>query len=281
MGIAVHPEFARNHFVYIAYTRHAANDEVCVSRFVERNDRLTTPTAVLSGIPAARVHDGCSLGFGPDGLLYISTGDATRGELAADPASPAGKILRVDADGRIPAGNPFQGSPAWSIGHRESQGFAWLPGSGRMYAAEHGPSTFDGPPGGDEINRIVRGGDYGWPRVSHEQRLAGTIAPLRTFTPAVAPSGLTIARGGRYPALRDRLFVACLKGRRLIAARLDRRRPDALPELKEYFVGRFGRLRAVAQGPDGALYVTTSNRDGRGEPRPDDDRLIRLVPSAR
>lgn len=221
--------------------------------------RLTGGQRVLDGIPAGVVHNGGRVEFGPDGKLYISTGDSTERELAQDRRSLAGKILRVEPDGRVPADNPFPRSPVWSMGHRNVQGMAWA-ADGTMFAVEFGENTWD------ELNVIVRGGNYGWP--VHEGRANDPAYrnPVQQWPTADAsPSGMAI--------LHDTIYIAALGGERLIVVPV--RRPSTS---REYLVHTYGRLRDVVVAPDGSLWVLTNNTDTRGSPRPGDDRILRVDP---
>jgi glucose/arabinose dehydrogenase len=215
--------------------------------------------------------------FGPDGKLYITTGDATERDIAQDLKSLGGKILRVNDDGSIPSDNPFPHSPVWTYGHRNSQGISW-DAKGTMYETEHGPSTFDGPPGGDEVNRIRKGENYGWPLVSHEKTKEGTIAPLLVFTPAEAPASALIYSGRLFPQFKGNLFFGALIGEGLMRVRLSTAVPDAIESYEKLADVSYGRIRDVTEGPDGAIYFSTSNRDGRGNPAASDDRIFRIIP---
>lgn len=276
MSLALHPEYPNNRWVYASLAYEDENALwVKVMRFVDRGDRLSDGVNIIDRIPAAQYHAGCRLLFGPDGKLYIATGDATEKKLAQDMDSLAGKILRLNADGSIPNDNPF-GTAVWSYGHRNPQGLAWHPDLGALYSSEHGPSVFDGPAGGDEINLIEKGKNYGWPFVSHTQRQAGTEAPLITFTPAEAPASLMIYSGRAFPDWRGNLFFGALRGEGLIRMVVDSQDPKKILSSEKIAEVRFGRIREVMEGPDGSIYFTTSNRDGRGSPSMEDDRIFRL-----
>jgi glucose/arabinose dehydrogenase len=264
MGLALHPDFARNHFVYVCYATGNMHD--VVMRYRDTGTALVEPRPIVQNIPAARFHAGCRLRFGPDRKLYITTGDATDREIAQDLRSLGGKILRVNDDGSVPPDNPFRGSPVWSYGHRNPQGIDWDPKSGLLFETEHGPSGFDGGRGGDEVNIVEKGLNYGWPVIHHDQKRDGMISPLVEYTPACAPASAAIWRGD--------LYLGCLRGERLQRVRLDpndRRRIIGQDEL----FADLGRIREVVVGPNGALYFTTSNRDGRGDPAEADDRIFR------
>jgi glucose/arabinose dehydrogenase len=280
MDLTLHPQFASNHYLYLAYAYRGSDERVRVVRFRETAGALTEPKVIIDNIPAARYHAGTRARFGPDGKLYITTGDATERELAQRLDSLAGKTLRLNDDGSVPPDNPFVGQPnarpeIWSYGHRNAQGIAWQPGSDAQFQTEHGPSIFDGPSGGDEVNIVERGRNYGWPVIHHTQTKEGMIAPLLEYTPAVAPASALFYRGAAFPQFHGDFFFGNLKGERIIRVRHDGRRViDQEPLLQ----GQYGRIREVAEGPDGAIYFSTSNRDGRGKPAANDDRILRLVP---
>jgi glucose/arabinose dehydrogenase len=259
LGIAVSPSYEQDGFVYAYYT--AANDNRIV-----RFQLAASPQqeVVLQGIPKATIHNGGRIHFGPDGMLYAGTGDAAQTSNAQDPQSLAGKILRMRPDGSVPADNPTPGSLAYTLGHRNVQGLAW--GGGLMYATEFGQNTWD------EVNHIVPGGNYGWPTVEGPGGEPAFRAPIVTWTTAEAsPSGAALAG--------DTLYAAGLRGQRLWQIPLDGTggtagAPTAVLQ------GAFGRLRTVAVAPDGWLWLMTSNQDGRGNPTPDDDRILRFPPTA-
>ena len=251
LGIAVSPEYASDQWVYVYYTSATDNRIVRLRLGGDREP-------VLTGIPKARNHNGGRIAFGPDGLLYVGTGDAGRSDAAQDTASLAGKILRITADGRPAPGNPFNGSAVWSYGHRNVQGLAW-DSTSQLYATEFGQNHYD------ELNRIEPGRNYGWPEVEGMGNDPAFVNPVATWSTADAsPSGLAI--------LEDRAYLACLRGAKLYRIGLDGNGAQQL------LSGRYGRIRAVVVAPDGTLWLTTSNRDGRGDPAAEDDRILRLLP---
>lgn len=277
MGLAVHPQFPAKPYLYAMYTYRGANGRGNrLIRLRLTGEKAVFDRVILDNIPGARNHNGGRIAFGPDGLLYIGTGDRYQREIAQDPKSLGGKILRLTADGAIPPGNPFPGSPVYSLGHRNVQGLAWHPSSKQLFISEHGPSGEIGVGAHDEVNVIRAGGNYGWPRVIGAPGLKEFIDPIvawpETSTP---PSGAAFWRGD--------LYIATLRSRALIRIKLDRSKGKwRATAIERWFVGArgesaYGRLRDAVAGPDGALYVLTSNRDGRGSPRSGDDRILRIT----
>lgn len=280
MSIALHPQFASNHLLYLSYAYGGNGVRVRVVRYRETPTGFVDRKVIIEDIPAAQFHAGCRVRFGPDGKLYVTTGDATRRELAQRLDSLAGKTLRLNDDGSVPSDNPFVGQAnarpeIWSYGHRNAQGMDWQPGSGLMFQTEHGPSGFDGPGGGDEVNIVEKGKNYGWPIIHHTESRNGLESPLLEYTPACAPASGTFYRGSVFPQFRGNFFFGCLRGERIIRVVLNGRQVASQENLLSQ---KYGRIRDVAEGPDGLLYFSTSNRDGRGTPATDDDRIIRLVP---
>jgi glucose/arabinose dehydrogenase len=271
MGLALDPGYPERRFAYACYTQRDSAGSIRnrIVRLREQDGRVAEETVLLDGIPAAAYHNGCRLKFGPDGKLYATTGDAQVDSLAQSLASLAGKILRFNPDGTIPTDNPIPGSPVWSLGHRNAQGLAGEPGSNRLFVPEHGTG------GIDELNIIEAGGNYGWPVAR------GRAGDARYKDPALvlvaAPTGAVFLTGSRYPDLPPGLLVvASLSGQRLLLVRPG---PREAVVMEDSALAGYGRLRDVIQGPDGYLYVATSNRDGRGTPHPDDDRILRLLPA--
>ncbi len=256
LGLAV-----REGWLYAYYT---AADDNRIERFALRGEpgglSLGAGELILDGLPSARNHNGGRIAFGPDQLLYVTVGDAGDQENAQDLGSLAGKILRLTAEGAVPAGNPFPGSPVYSYGHRNPQGLAW-DAAGTLYASEFGQDTWD------ELNVIEPGGNYGWPEVEGIAGRAGFIDPVQQWNPDDAsPSGMAFLDGT--------LYLANLRGERLREVPL-----TDLTSSTERFVDEVGRLRDVAVAPDGSLWLLTNNTDGRGSPRPGDDHILRIEPS--
>jgi glucose/arabinose dehydrogenase len=225
------------------------------------------------------IHDGGRIKFGPDGKIYWTLGETGDSQLAQDLSSLNGKILRINPDGTIPADNPFAGSPVYSYGHRNPEGLAFQPETNRLYATEHGPSGGVFGQGEDEINYIEAGRNYGWPVIHGDQKQEGMVSPIIQSgeSETWAPSGATFVAGGPWDGS---LLFAGLRGETLYRLVLDKNDPRKVTSFNKYLAGQFGRLRDVVQGPDGALYVLTNNTDGRGNPRPGDDRILRLTPKS-
>ena len=273
LGIALDPDFAGGRRFAYLYVTTAAGMQVQRWRWTGR--RLVKDGLVLDGIAAGGIHDSGRLRIGPDRALYVATGDAGRRELAQRRSSLNGKFLRLTPrQYRSRTDRPG----IFSTGHRNPQGLDWQPGTDRLVATEHGPSGFDGGYGNDEVNVVRRGGNYGWPAFGPGQGARGFVAPARLYPTAIAPSGAAFVtrRGSSW---KGDYVLAALKGESLHRLRFRGRRVTADQTL---FRGRFGRLRAVVEAPDGALWVTTSNRDGYGSPRDArDDRLLRVLPPRR
>jgi len=267
LGAVLHPDFANNNWVYLYQTTEdGLGLKNKIVRYVLSDDALTRDRIIFDNIPGARFHDGGRIVFGPDGFLYVTVGDALRADEAANPDTLEGTLLRLTDEGEPVPGNPF-GTEVYSYGHRNAQGLAW-DSAGNLWSSEHGRSV--GGSGYDEINLITPGGDYGWPDSEGERVAAGTVAPTRHSTADItwAPGGLVYHEGSLYmPGLRgETLYEAVLDGIDIVA-------------WHEHLVGEYGRLRTVVVSPDGYLYLTTSNQDGRGEPAATDDRLIRIDPT--
>ncbi len=276
MGIALHPDFSDNGFLYVCYTyRDGSQMFNRIARLTDREGQGTDHTPILDGIPGSSRHDGCRIRFGPDGYLYATTGDATDPDLAQDLGSLAGKVLRLAADGSIPADNPFPNSHVYTYGHRNPQGLDWHPKTGDLFITEHGPSR------DDEVNLLEPGKNYGWPEVTGTAGKSEYVDPLLSLTPTVAIAGAAFVSEGNLPASWEgNLVFAALKASHLQLVVLEPPEFRSVATAQTLFQSEFGRLRAVVMGPDSYLYFTTSNRDGRGSPRPGDDRLLRLAPAA-
>jgi quinoprotein glucose dehydrogenase len=276
MGLAVHPQFPDEPYIYAMYTyREAGTLYNRVHRFRDFGRRAEPDNIIIDHIPGSPYHDGGRLAFGPDGMLYVTAGENFQAERAQDLNTLSGSILRVAPDGSIPEDNPFPGSPVWSYGHRNPQGLAWHPETGDLFSSEHGPSGEFGLHGRDIVNLIKKGKNYGWPRQVGSGGTPEYEDPLIMWIPATPPSGMAFWRGS--------LYLATLRSETLIRISLEHCSGDYLVHSIEglfasrRYEGTYGRLRDAVAGPDGALYVLTSNHDGRGTPRPGDDRILRIT----
>jgi glucose/arabinose dehydrogenase len=272
LGLVLHPDFANNHFVYLDYTASTATGPVArLMRFREADNKLSEGVVLLDDVGASGIHNGSRVKFGPDRLLYVTYGDAANPSVAQDVASLNGKILRFNDDGTSAAGNRFS-SPVFTFGHRNPQGLAWHPVTGDLWEIEHGQV------GNDEINVLDSGNNYGWPVIEGNATRPDMVEPRTFFTPSVAPSGAAFYSGNAIPAFRNQLFVATLAGQALLRVTIDGSNLRHIASVERLLEFKYGRLRDVVNGPDGFLYICTSNRDGRNTPVAQDDRLLRVVP---
>ncbi len=258
-GVAVHPNFNKNHFVYFYHTYSSIGEQSQnkVVRYTLEKGKIGSPTIIVDKIPGAIFHDGGRIKFGPDGYLYITTGDAQNPSLAQDKNSLAGKILRTTDEGKSAPGNPFN-NLVYSYGHRNPQGIAWDK-SGNLWETEHGSTATD------EVNKIEAGKNYGWPDIRGNEKRDGMVSPV------IQSGGVTWAPAGAT-FYNNSLFFGGLRGQALFELN------TTTLELKEHFKGELGRIREVVLGLDNMLYITTSNRDGRGNPGANDDKIIRVNP---
>lgn len=264
LGIALHPNFSQNHYIYLYYTYYGSGDNTRnrVVRMTYENNTLGNQEIIVDNIPGASNHNGGRIKFGPDNFLYITTGDAQDPSLAQNTNTFAGKILRVTDEGEAAAGNPFN-NLVFSYGHRNPQGLAWDT-EGNLWSTEHGRSGIQS--GLDEINLINAGNNYGWPDIEGDKTAPQMITPVRN-------SGNTTWAPAGAAFIDNSLFFAGLRGSTLYEAIIEN---GQVKEIKEHFNGQFGRLREVIVGPDKMLYITTSNKDGRGIPQTGDDKVIRM-----
>ncbi len=284
LGMALHPNFAQEPFVYLAYTYLAGGSQLRLklARYRYEGGLLTDAQTLLENIPAASIHNGCRLAFGPDGKLYMTTGDAANPSSAQNLNSASGKILRLNPDGSRPGDNPFPApSLVWTFGHRNAQGLCFSPG-GRLYSSEHGPSS------DDEINIIEVGRNYGWPNVygycndvteTEFCELNNVKEPIIAWTPTIAPAGMAYYSHTAIPEWQHSLLLATLNsnGRDLRVLKLNQANGDQIVEENVYFDNVYGRLRAVCVAPDGRVFISTSNRDQYGTPGLNDDKIIEIT----
>ena len=268
LGVAVLPGASAASADLALYQTTA--DDSRIVRATLSGSTLGVTRAILTGIPKGSIHNGGRLAVGPDGLLYVGTGETGNRPLAQDPASLGGKVLRITPDGAPAPGNPDPRSPVWNTGHRNVQGIAFAP-DGRVFASEFGQDTWD------ELNVLVGGGNYGWPTVEGMGGTArGFVDPLVVWpTDEASPSGIAVTA--------DAVYLAALRGERLWRVPLHPLPPGAAPTdpagvgAPQVVLDGYGRLRAVVVAPDGSLWVLTNNTDGRGTPRAGDDRILRVV----
>lgn len=280
MGIALHPDYPDEKWVYLMYTYTSGGGTYNkVTRLRDTGSGLADEEPVLEGIPGSGVHNGGIIRFGPDGMLYVGTGDAREPELAQNVESLAGKILRMTPDGKAPDDNPRKGSLVYALGFRNVQGLAWHPETGQLWATSHGPTGEFGLQARDAVYVVEKGGNHGWPRVLGVTDREGVVDPVLYFPQNAVPPALCVFYSGDLmPDLKNNFFFASLRAEHLQRVVVDgNNRPERVE--RWFSGGDMGRLRAVAQGPDGALYVSTSNRDGRGRVRPGDDRILRIGPN--
>lgn len=264
MGLTLHPNFSQNKYIYVMFTYQGKgnNTKNRVVRYKFNGNSLSERTIIIDNIPGAIYHNGGRIKFGPDGFLYVTTGDSLEPSLAQNTNSLAGKILRVTDEGKIAPGNPFNNF-VYSYGHRNPQGITWDQ-SGRLWQTEHGRSS---PSGYDEINIIQIGKNYGWPKIQGPEKKSGMETPLaQSGNEAWAPGGAVF--------LGDSLFYTGLRGEALYELKIE----NGNAIITKHFLNEFGRIRDVILGPDNLLYVATSNRDGRGNPSTGDDRILKIDP---
>lgn len=269
LGIALGTNYLQNHYMYVMHSYEDGGGLYNrVVRLIENNNRAEIDRVLIDKIPGGAIHNGGRIKIGPDKKLYITTGDAGSSNLAQDMGSTGGKILRIELDGSIPKDNPFENSPIYSFGHRDPQGLAWNL-QNVLYESEHGQI------GHDEINIIKPGLNYGWPMVQGNEESAKVMTQkplIHSGEQTWAPSGIAFVNGGPWAG---KLLVAALRGQQLLSITFNEK-GTSVEKVESWFENEYGRLREVVQGKDGAIYIATSNRDGRGAPNLADDRIIKL-----
>jgi len=276
LGMTYHPDFPEEPYIYLMYTYTSSSGSQYnrVSRFQDQNKQAGEEEIIIDQIPAGNYHDGGRIAFGPDKMLYITTGDTFNREIAQDLDNLGGKILRLTPEGEIPADNPFNNSPVYSLGHRNPQGLAWHPETAELFISDHGPSGEGGLRQKDRIKVVAAGSNFGWPDKIGYFEDGEYANPLIMWEEAVPPSGMTFYRGD--------LYVATLRSRSLVKIGLSRENNNFKVKKIEHLFndGRgssgYGRIRTVVIGPDGYLYFLTNNRDGRGRPGAGDDKIVRF-----
>lgn len=277
LGIALHPGFAQNRFFFVYATVDAGGRQNRIERW-KLSDDSTSATfdgVVRGGIAAAQFHDGGRLRIGPDGMLYAGTGDAREPSLSQDANSPNGKLLRLTPEGDVPGDNPIKDNPNFMLGLRNVQAFDWLDAA-TLVIADHGPSGDTGRSGHDEVNVGKAGDNFGWPTIYGCGTSGSLVRPKLTWKDAVPPGGAAIYRGNAIPEWKGSVLVGVLGSTHLHRVVFDAQRRVSSHEV--YFKDSLGRIREVISGPDGELYLTTSNCDGRGSCPSDKDRIVKVVP---
>lgn len=284
LGMVIDPDFQTNHYFYVGYNYYASGniyrEKIVRYTFNPSTGKADSPFILLDNIDAASTHNGCRMVISPDKKLIFTTGDAQVTSKSQDVKSLNGKTLRINLDGTIPADNPFAGSPVWSWGHRNPQGLVFSPDGNILYSSEHGSNT------NDEINIIQKGRNYGWPQVqgfcdvSAELtfcRDSNVVEPIYAWTPTLAVAGMVFYNSDLIPEWKNSLLVTSLKASRITQLFLDETGTKVL-KTTDFYTNTFGRLRDVCISPEGKVYIAVSNRDGRGSPRTDDDKIVEITP---
>ncbi|AFZ56669.1 PQQ-dependent sugar dehydrogenase [Anabaena cylindrica FACHB-243] len=279
LGIATHPNFTDNQFFYIYYTADKNGSQVNrVERWrLSQNGLSASPDRVIvDNIPVAQFHNGGRIRFGPDGMLYIGTGDAREPQSSQDVNSLAGKILRVTPDGQVPPDNPFAKNPVYITGIRNTQGFDWRDQS-TLWVTDHGPSGDLGRRGHDELSLAKAGDNLGWPTIYRCESKKGMVTPSIVWREALPPGGAAIYTGNSLPEWKGSLIIATLRSQHLQRVVFNPQFSQQVERHEVYLQGQYGRLREAIMGPDGELYVSTSNCDGRGNCPPQRDKILRIT----
>lgn len=284
LGMVLDPDFHSNNFLYVGYnyytTGNQYREKIVRFTYEPSSGKAGNPLILFDNISGANNHNGCRLVITPDKKLIFTTGDAQNTSSSQNIKSYSGKTLRLNLDGTIPDDNPFSGSPVWTLGHRNPQGLVFSPDGQILYSSEHGPSN------DDEINIIQKGRNYGWPTVqgfcdtSNETafcRDSNVVEPIFAWTPTLAVAGLDFYNSDLIPEWKNSLLVTSLKASRITQLLLNESGTEVL-KTNDFFTGTFGRLRDICISPAGKIYIATSNRDSRGNPKADDDKIIEISP---
>lgn len=278
LGIAAHPDFASNRFFYVYFTANIQGSSVNrVERWRLSPDgiKASRDRIIIDNIPVARFHNGGRIRFGPDEMLYIGTGDARNPDLSQDSQSLAGKVLRITPDGKVPADNPFPGNPVYITGIRNTQGFDWVNPS-TLWVSDHGPSGELGRSGHDKVSIAKAGNNLGWPTTYRCESKPGLVRPAIVWQQALPPGGAAIYTGSAIQEWKGSFIVAGLRAEQLQRIVIDPH-SGRVQQHEIYLEYQLGRLREAVMGPDGELYITTSNCDGRGICPPELDKILRIT----
>jgi glucose/arabinose dehydrogenase len=284
LGMAIDSDFTANNYFYVVYNYYASGniyrEKIVRFTYNPSTGKAGSPFILLDNIDAASTHNGCRIVISPDKKLIFTTGDAQVTSKSQDVKSLNGKTLRINLDGTVPADNPFPGSPVWSWGHRNPQGLVFSPDGKILYSSEHGSNT------NDEVNIIQKGRNYGWPQVqgfcdvSAELtfcRDSNVVEPIYAWTPTLALAGMVFYNSDLIPEWKNSLLVTSLKASRITQLLLDENGTKVV-KATDFYTNTFGRLRDVCISPDGKVYIAVSNRDGRGSPKADDDKIVEITP---
>ncbi|MBD2726958.1 PQQ-dependent sugar dehydrogenase [Nostoc sp. FACHB-892] len=280
LGIATHPNFSENRLFYVYYTADRNGSQVNrVERWQLSQNGLSASSdrIILDDIPVAVYHNGGRIRFGTDGMLYIGTGDARDPQSSQDVNSLAGKILRVTPDGQVPQDNPFK-NPVYITGIRNTQGFDWYDAS-TLWVTDHGPSGELGRSGHDKVSVARAGDNLGWPTIYRCESGEGLVTPSIVWREALPPGGATIYTGNSIPEWKGSLIIPTLRSEHLQRVVFNPQSPQQVQRHEVYLQGKYGRLREAVMGPDGELYITTSNCDGRGSCPSQQDKILRITQS--